>query len=198
MSETTPMSDHEKVVAELREYLPKLAPTSLTKALDVRRGLLLLDLIAQQAATIERLTDGEIVDMRMENGAIDLAVTSKALEHLALVLTEHFRASGAKNYIEMSLHAKTEPFESYVVTVQKRNGAKTPHELREAAESALTAAEAEVGRLRDALEPFAKIADEISNKTGVPERSISDETFVTLRLGECRRARACLSSKKEG
>lgn len=105
----------------------------------------LLDLIESQRAELARLTDGEILDMRMASGAIDLSVTSKALEHLALVLTEHFRESGAKNYIELSLHAKTEPFESYVVTVQKRNGAKTPHELRQAAEARVTALEAEKG-----------------------------------------------------
>lgn len=45
----------ENVVAELREYLPKLAPSSLTKALDVQRGLLLLALIESQRATIERI-----------------------------------------------------------------------------------------------------------------------------------------------
>lgn len=64
-----------------------------------------------------------------------------------------------------------------------------------AAEARVASLEAELARVREALEPFAQIADSISASSGVPERDISDDTYVTTRLGECRRARVALANR---
>jgi hypothetical protein len=54
----------------------------------------------------------------------------------------------------------------------------------------IDALEAELAQAVEALEPFAKMADEVSDKTGVPDKQISDDTFMFVRLGSCRRARS--------
>jgi len=72
-------------------------------------------------------------------------------------------------------------------------------------EAALTAAEAEVGRLRSGLEPFSKAAEdcgvEDDLRIGVvkPADIIWESAAaVSITFGHLETARACLSSKKEG
>ncbi|TCR64653.1 hypothetical protein [Bosea sp. BK604] len=103
-------------------------------------------------ADLDRLMDPELKHLRIEGGAIDVALTGPIVQHMGLVISEHFRASGAENYIEMTYHAKTEPFETYVWTIQKRVGSNSPHDLRAKAEARATAAEADKAELRRALE----------------------------------------------
>jgi hypothetical protein len=96
-------------------------------------------------AQLASLMDPEIKDLRMENGAFDLALGGAIVKHLALVITEWFRATKeAENYVEMVLTAKDDPFETYAVTVQKVDGGngspgKTPHQFRQEAEDNLAA-----------------------------------------------------------
>lgn len=63
-------------------------------------------------------------------------------------------------------------------------------------------AEARVSELERALEeaervikPFADVAREISDETGVPEYALSDNRFVSMTLGECRAARKWMESR---
>jgi hypothetical protein len=72
--------------------------------------------------------------MKFENGQFDMAVTGPAMEHIAACVVGHFKALGPENYFEMSLFDREDPSERYVVTVQKVS-AKSPHELRKAAEA---------------------------------------------------------------
>lgn len=101
-----------------------------------------IDVLDKQLADI---MDPNIQSMRLDNGKFDMALGGPMVQNVALMMTEWFRESGAKNYIEITLHAKTEPFESYQFYVQKQgDGAKTPHELRKEVE-------AENERLKDQI-----------------------------------------------
>lgn len=103
-------------------------------------------------ADLAKLMDPELKHLRIEGGAVDLALTGPIVQHMGLVISEHFRASGAENYIEMTYHAKTEPFETYVWTIQKRVGSNSPHDLRAAAEARALAAEAALAAERERVE----------------------------------------------
>lgn len=71
-------------------------------------------------------------------------------------------------------------------------------ERAEAAESRVEALSAEVGKLTEALEPFAKQADEFNDDwpdsmrpvCGVPDEDPEDDDNATFTLGDLRRARA--------
>lgn len=111
----------------------------------------------ESRADLARLMDPDLKHLRIEDGSIDLALSGPIVQHMGLVISEHFRASGAENYIEMTYHSKTEPFEAYVWTIQKRVGSNSPHDLRakadaraEAAEARATTAEAQVVAMREA------------------------------------------------
>lgn len=130
---------------------------------------------------LENLLDPKVQSMRLENGKFDVALCGEVVQRLAVIVTGWFRESGAKNYVEMTLNARDEPFERYTFTVQKRgDGAQSPHELRLTAEARVRELEAELAQLRvvanynreqaekaeralaearKALEPFAQIAD---------------------------------------
>lgn len=89
-------------------------------------------IIAEYQKIITDLTDPTLKSMRLENGKFDMAMGGKVVERLALMMTEWFREGGAKNYVEMTLNARDEPFESYLFYVQKRgDGALTPAEQAE-------------------------------------------------------------------
>lgn len=108
---------------------------------------LLVDAEARAAdaeAIARRVTDPTLEHLRMENGAIDLALSGPLVQHMGLVITEHFRAMNAENYLEMTYTTKTEPFESYNWTIRKQMGANSPHQLR-------LCAERERDELRDRL-----------------------------------------------
>lgn len=114
----------------------------------------LASLVAERDAAVaelERVLDPEMKDLRLANGGIDMAVAGPMVERLAVAMTGWFRQSGAENYVEMGLNARTEPFERYCVTVQKY-GALSPHQLRKAAEDRASAAESEITRLKEGME----------------------------------------------
>lgn len=113
--------------------------------------------IADAKADLAKLMDPELKHLRIEDGSIDVALTGPIVQHMGLVISEHFRASGAENYIEMCYHTKTEPFETYVWTIQKRVGRNSPHELRAKAEARALSAEAE----RDQLKIGNRVLDEL-------------------------------------
>nr|WP_254803842.1 hypothetical protein [Methylobacterium sp.] len=98
-------------------------------------------------AKLERGLDPEMKDLRLPNGGIDMAVAGPMVERLGVGMTCWFWQSGAVNYVEMGLNARTEPFDRYCVTVQKY-GPLSPHRLRQATEDCAGTAEAErdVGR----------------------------------------------------
>jgi hypothetical protein len=74
--------------------------------------------------------DPELKSMRLENGKFNMALGGEVVKRIATMMTVWFRESGAKNYVEITLHAKDEPFESYQFYVQKQgDGARTPHQL---------------------------------------------------------------------
>ncbi|MGU9981534.1 ead/Ea22-like family protein [Phreatobacter sp. HK31-P] len=97
-------------------------------------------------ADLRRATDPTLQHMHLENGRLDMAVAGPVVERMSLVFVEWFRETGARNNIEMSFSAKSEPFERYIVTVQKVL-AKTPAEQRKEAEKRAEAAEAALARL---------------------------------------------------
>jgi hypothetical protein len=102
----------------------------------------------QRAADAEelakRISDPTLQHLRMENGEIDLALSGPLVQHMGLVITEHFRAMDVENYLEMTYHTKTEPYESFNWTIRKQMGANSPHHLR-------VKAEQELVELRDRL-----------------------------------------------
>lgn len=47
------------------------------------------------------------------------------------------------------------------------------------------------------IKPFADVAREISDETGVPEYALSDNRFVSMTLGECRAARKWMEERHD-
>lgn len=141
-------------------HYPFAAPSDCIRALDTDRERLMaeVDALAAKLAEAERerdeavaAIDPMITDMRLANGQIDLVLSGAAMERLASVVAKHFRASGATNYIEMSLFERAPPNDRFVVTVQRVQG-KSPHDLRAKAEADLTAAQATITQLREESE----------------------------------------------
>ena len=125
---------------------------------------------AERIAELERGMEPHVQSFRVENGELNMALTGPAMEHIAVCVVDHFKAMGAENYFEMSLFDRDDPAERYVVTVQKAS-AKSPHELR-------SAAEAEVRTLREVLIKTGRnlgagLADNVSNEflTLIPEEA---------------------------
>lgn len=92
--------------------------------------------IAELMKAIDDLSEPAIKSFKMENGAFDIALTGPVVERIAVAMVGHFKATGAENYVEMSLYDREAPYQRYCVTVQKV-GAKSPHDLLREAESAL-------------------------------------------------------------
>lgn len=115
-------------------------------------------------ALADELREPMLKSMRFEDGKLDMEVAGNAVQHMGLLLSEWFRETGAPNYVEMMFHAKSDPFERYVWTIQKAAGL-TPHQLR-------AAAEADRDRLREALAPFAREADEWVDSVSDDERPV--------------------------
>jgi hypothetical protein len=117
-------------------------------------------------AELARIRDPEIKHLRMENGAFDLAVGGELVKHLALVITEWFRAS-AENYVEMTLDSKVEPFETYAVTVQ-RVDKKTPHQFRQEAED----------KYAELLARYQSLCAALDKQNGTPCEQIRHEQVM--------------------
>lgn len=161
MSETNPMSDAEKVVAELRlaERIFQEDPTddAACNCGDLFKRA--ADLIAQQAAREEALT-------KERDEALDLA--KRSTRRLAETADPGFIGAFARRDAAIA--------------------------ERDQFRDRLTAAEAEVGRLREALKPFAE-----TEPMNVWREEEEDAGDYVLTENQFRFARACLSpSKKEG
>lgn len=103
----------------------------------------------ETSKSLENLLDPQVRSMRLENGKLDVTLCGEVVQRLALIVTGWFRESGAKNYFEMTLNARDEPFERYTFTIQKRgDGAQSPHELRIAAEARVRELEAQLADQR--------------------------------------------------
>lgn len=133
----------------------------LVKALRQRGGQSDLHLPAADAIEvldkqIADILDPKLTSMRLEDGKFDMALGGPIVQNVALMMTEWFRESGAKNYVEMTLHARTAPFERYQFYVQKQgDGAKTPHELRKEVEAERDALRSVVAALADSSQSEA-------------------------------------------
>src|SRR4051812_33765069 len=160
--------------------------TELVKALRKRKGQSDLHAVAADAIEIldkqlADIMDPKIQSMRLEDGKFDMALGGPIVQNVALMMTEWFRESGAKNYVEMTLHARTEPFERYQFYVQKQgDGAKTPHELRK-----------EVEAERDALHKALTEIDTIAVCAGV----VDPAQHANMLANVARLARSALPSQ---
>ncbi len=119
--------------------LDKLDTGAIFVHADDVRALLAHYVDADQRATeaeavAQRIMDPELHHLRMEGGAIDLALTGPLVQHMGLVITEHFRAMQSENYLEMTYTTKTEPYEHFNWTIRRQVGQNSPHQLREKAE----------------------------------------------------------------
>ncbi|MET4197233.1 hypothetical protein ABIA95_000224 [Bradyrhizobium sp. LA8.1] len=171
------MNPNPELVKALRERTPR---RHQDKSLFVAAA----DCIEVLDKQIADIMDPNIQSMRLENGKFDMALGGPIVQNVAMMMTEWFRESGAKNYVEMTLHAKTEPFERYQFYVQKQgDGAKTPHELRK-----------EVEDQRDALLKALTEIDTLAVCTGVVDPSLHEKMLSNI--ARIARASLALSSKE--
>lgn len=138
--EYLPMSAQQSGDAIACALVDKLDTGAIFIHADDVRALLGHYVAAEQRATdaeamASRVMDPELQHLRMEGGAIDLALTGPLVQHMGLVITEHFRAMGAENYLEMTYTTKTEPYEQFNWTIRRQVGLNSPHQLRIKAES---------------------------------------------------------------
>lgn len=70
-------------------------------------------------------------------------VVGGAVEFLALAFVSHFKAGGAKNFVEMSIYDRDEPFQRYTLTVQKV-GALSPADKLNQAQARIADLEAQL------------------------------------------------------
>jgi hypothetical protein len=82
-----------------------------------------------------------IKSMRLENGKFDLEVTGPIVEMISVAFVGQFKAGGATNFMEMSLYDRDEPYQRYILTVQKA-GAKSPADKLRDAEARIAELEA--------------------------------------------------------
>ena len=137
------------------DYLAAVSPEVVLGLLDTIDGLRASLAAAEKERdeaheAYEKLADPSLNWMRLENGQLDMAVAGAVVQHIAATMAGWFRESGAENYVEMSLNARDEPFERYVVTVQKV-GRLSPHEARVAAVARAEKAEAERDEARKVI-----------------------------------------------
>lgn len=64
-------------------------------------------------------------------------------------------------------------------------------------DSRLAKAERALEEAERVIKPFADVAREISDETGVPEYALSDNRFVSMTLGECRAARKWMEERHD-
>jgi hypothetical protein len=89
--------------------------------------------------------DPRIKSMRLEDGRFDMAVTGPIVEMMAIAMVGQFKEGGAKNYMEMSLFDRDEPWSRYTVTEQKV-GKLSPHDKVTKLDAALRDAESFIAR----------------------------------------------------
>lgn len=106
-----------------------------------------VEMIKQDAAD---LAVGKVTlyDLAIRNGTLTAEVGSEMCQILAAQFGELLKERGGENYMEMHLSSERHEGETLVVTLKWEKG-KSPHELRQIAESELTALREENGRLRE-------------------------------------------------
>ena len=98
-------------------------------------------------AELQALADPHLTDMRLENGGLNMEMAGTAVQRIVATIGEWFIESGATNYVEFNLH-RSDPVEHFAITIQKvGQGAKSPHELRAAAEAQVEALARRVAKL---------------------------------------------------
>jgi hypothetical protein len=63
--------------------------------------------------------DPTLADLRLEGGALSMALAGPVVERIAVLFVEYFRGLVASNYIEFNIHDRREPFQRYTLTMQK-------------------------------------------------------------------------------
>ena len=116
-----------------------------------------LDLASETQRLRERVAELEaevpyVTDLRAANGQLDMTIqgAKSTLSAMATALAKNFEADGGINYVQYEVRSGDKDF---VLTLQRAAG-KTPHQLRQEAESRALKAEAE----RDAA--LAQLATE--------------------------------------
>jgi len=87
-----------------------------------------------------------IRDMRINGGSFDLELTGQVVEQIAVAFVSNFKALGTENYMEMQVYDRDEPFQRYIVTVQKV-GKLSPHDKAQLAIGGLHEAEAFISKM---------------------------------------------------
>lgn len=87
-----------------------------------------------------------IRDMRINGGSFDLELTGQVVEQIAVAFVSNFKALRAENYMEMQVYDRDEPFQRYIVTVQKV-GKLSPHDKAQLAIGGLHEAEAFISKM---------------------------------------------------
>lgn len=179
VSRSSPNVEREMETQQaIANWIARCSPTGIRS---------LLDLIAQQAARLEEVTK--------ERDEAQSATT--AWQQVFESIEAHLQDRVAMND-PASPATYLNIIRSYVANVQRDSRQIVSSRWADAARAhaALTAAEAEVGRLRAALKPLAERVDEIEQVKAVAK--FATEGTAAVKLSLLREARACLSSKKEG
>jgi hypothetical protein len=100
-------------------------------------------LVAHYKQLSEEGMEPRIKEMRLEDGSFNLSVTGPMVEAMGIALVGQFKQGGATNFMEMSFSDRDEPYQRYIVTVQKA-GAKSPADL-------LSEAKARIAQLEQML-----------------------------------------------
>lgn len=163
-----------------------------------------LDLASENQRLRERVAELEaevpyVTDLHAANGQLDMTIqgAKSTLFAMATALAKSFEADGGINYVQYEVRSGDKDF---VLTLQRAAG-KTPHQLRQEAESRATKAEterdaalAQVAVLREALEGVGHWSEEEQARCwcGIP-------SMIPYRGhdGDCTAARAALASTPE-
>lgn len=84
-----------------------------------------------------------IKSMRFEDGSFNMEVVGPFVEAMSTAFVAQFKAGGATNFMEMSFYERDEPFQRYILTVQKA-GAKSPADKLRGAERRVAELEAQL------------------------------------------------------
>lgn len=91
----------------------------------------------------EKGLEPRLKSMRLEDGEFNMEVVGPAVELIAIALVGNFKANKTQNYYEMTLYDRDEPYQRYVVTVQKA-GALSPHDKAALAEAKVAELQARI------------------------------------------------------
>lgn len=114
------------LVAEMRTTLKPGFPVdqlidkvaSALVSLQAERDALARDL-GEATELLEKGMEPRLEKLTYEGGAFDAAFTGDTVKAMALAYVSHFKETGAENYLELNFADRAEPFQRYIVTVQK-------------------------------------------------------------------------------